>query len=250
MINFVSRFPLMDADPAAAGGGAATAAGFDPIAFEAKIFAEMNKTLNGFSKSLLRDVSKILKPAEPPPPTDPPTDPPSDPGSPPVAPKSTDPVVNSELAKLRREMAARDKKLDELIASNAAKDSQLKETNRLSAIRSAVDEISFKDASSKSLFLKSIVGDIAYDEDGQLVAKTDQGAVTVSEYVKSQANLTPALLAPQGGGGAGARPGQGVGGGTGKISLSKDLTPEAISKWTPEQYTAVMAKVTAGEVTA
>ena len=250
MINFVSRFPLMDADPAAAGGGSGTAPGFDIAAFKADILGDIRKDLNGIAKDLKKEIAKMSKPAEPPPPTDPITDPPQDPASPPNPAKPQDPVVNSELAKHRREMADMKKALDSLTASNAAKDAALKETNRQSAFRAALDEISFKDANSKNLFSKASIGDIVYDDDGNIVAKAQDGSfVTVQEFVKSQAALNPSLLAPQGGGGAGARSGSGVGSANGRVSLSKDLKPELISKMTPEQYAAVAQKVIAGEFT-
>jgi hypothetical protein len=238
----------MDADPAPAGGGSGTAPGFDIAAFKADILGDIRKDLNGIAKDLKKEIAKMSKPAEPPPPTDPITDPPQDPASPPATPKSTDPVVNSELAKQRREMSELKKSLETLTASNAAKDAALKESNRVNVFNAALNEISFKDAQSKSLFSKANIGDIVFDEDGQIVAKGVDGSfVTVQEYVKSQASLNPSLLAPQGGGGAGARSGSGVGSANGRVSLSKDLKPELISKMTPEQYAAVAQKVIAGE---
>lgn len=248
MLNFVNRFPLRDADPAPGGGGAGAPPGFDMAAFKAELLGEIRKDLNGIAKSLKTDILKAVKPAEGSPPADPTADP-QTPGSPPIDPKQ-DPVLNAELVKLRREMAARDKKVDELIASNTSKDAAIKESNRLSAFKTAVDEISFKDANSKNLFFKANVADIVYDDDGQVVAKTADGLITVSEYVKSQASLTPSLLAPVGGGGAGAKGGGNPGGINAGLSFSKDLKPEDIAKWTAQQTADNMQKVLNGQLVA
>ncbi len=76
-----------------------------------------------------------------------------------------------------------------------------------------------------------VIGDVVRDEDGNLVAKTDKGNITVPEFIQQQAETVPGFLAAQGRGGSGASQG-------GVIKPAKTVHIEDIKPGMPQDQKA------------
>jgi hypothetical protein len=206
---------------------------------------EINKTLNGFSKTLKADVTKLLsKPADPPA-ADPQADPPADPT--PGAPK-VDPAITAQLATLTRTVTDLKKQNETLASERESEKKSRLETERVTSIRNVLNSIEFKDPAAREMFFKAISGDVKYDDEGRLVAEGESGVLPMADYIKTQADANQYLLAPKGGGGAGAVPGNKRPNGAGGPVKMSDLTPEKIAAMKPEEYTAAMSQILAGNV--
>lgn len=230
-------------DEAGEGTGAGGGSTFDPVAFKAELLADLRKDLNGISKSLKTDISKSIKDiltagsggqgqgqgegqgsgngqqgqGE---------------GQQGQGETKIDPALNARLQALERT----NKTLaDEVTAAKKAREeaeNKQRETSRQSTIRDVLAGIEFRDDAARKDAYKVIAGDIAYDEDGNLVASTDKGAVSAEEHIKAYFadNSRAYMLAPKGGGGSGARPGTRQNGGGYTPRITDDIT-----KLTPEQ---------------
>lgn len=211
---------LRDPEPEPVGG-------FDAAAFKADLLAEIRKDLNGIAK----DLKKTLKPETPPPNPDPPNPDPN----PPNPDSKIDPALNARLQALERT----NKQLsDEVTAAKKAREEaegKQRETSRQSTIRDVLAGIDFRDEAARKDAYKVVASDIAYDDDGNLVATTDKGAVSAEEYIKGYfADQSRAyMLAPKGGGGSGAKGGGSARNGGGYVPRITD----DVSKLTPEQRT-------------
>lgn len=235
---FRNRSPLFEEAPAdtGTGGGGGEPAAFDPEAFKValktELLGEFNKTLNGFSKTFKADVVKLIpKAPEPLPPPEIHVDP------------KVDPALNSQLQKLQLQVTNLTKQGEERETALQGERTSRLETERQSAIKTALADIPFKDDASRSLFFKGIQGDIKRDEDGNLVADTANGPITYSDYIKGQADLLPSLLLPKGNGGAGAGAGtKRTGSGFNPLD-DVHLTPAGMAKLTSEQKAEVTKSV-------
>lgn len=210
---------LRDPEPEPVGG-------FDAAAFKAEIMAEMNKGLNGAFKSLKGEIAKMLKPESPPPnpPSDPPADPPADP--------KIDPALNARLQALERTNKTLAEEVTAAKKAREEAENKQRETSRQSTIRDVLAGIEFRDDAARKDAYKVIAGDIVYDDDGNLIASTDKGAVSAEEHIKAYFadNSRAYMLAPKGGGGSGAKPGTRQAGGGYVPRITDD-----VSKLTPEQ---------------
>jgi hypothetical protein len=236
---------LKAGDPAAGGGNDPqnpNPGAFDPAAFETKIMAAMNNAMNGIAKSLKTDLTKLIQPN---PPQDP--DPNPDPANPPnPKPNAQDPQTNAELQSQRRELAALSKRLkDAEEREKKATDSQL-ETERVTSIRSVLNDIPFADQASRDLFFSGVTTKIKRDENGSLIAESEAGTLPYKDFIQSEAERYPRLLAPTGASGAGAKPGRSAGG---KRWSAADLEPAAYAKLKPEEQAELSQAILAGQVT-
>lgn len=244
MNNFVSTRLFEEAGEGTGGGG-----GFDAAAFKAELLADLRKDLNGITKSLKTDISKSIKElltagtgqgtgtgdggnngsggtgsgqGE-------------GTGSGTGEGTKIDPALNARLQALERT----NKQLsDEVAAAKKAREEaegKQRETSRQSTIRDVLAGIDFRDEAARKDAYKVVASDIAYDDDGNLVATTDKGAVSAEEYIKGYfADQSRAyMLAPKGGGGSGAKGGGSARNGGGYVPRITD----DVSKLTPEQRT-------------
>jgi hypothetical protein len=188
---------------------------FDQEAFKASIMDEVNKTFQGIAKDLKKEISKVAKAsaAQNTQPTDSTTEtsePTGDEGTSQKSNTSLPPEVNAALKKLKSLEAS----LGTLTKERDAERTARLESERKSAIQEALGGISFRDEAAARLFRKAIDSDIIRDDEGNLVAKVDDGTfLPIADHIKSQVELQPGLLAPQGRGGSGATGSKGVAGG-------------------------------------
>ena len=215
---------------------------FDSAAFKKELLDEMRKDLQGIAKALKTDLSKLLKPPSDPDPDPDPGDP--KPGDPKPGDPKPDPVANTAMLQMQRQIKDLTKRTADLTAERDSERKQKLETERVAAVERAASSIPFKDDKARGFFLKSILPDITRDEDGQLVAKTDSGPVLFTEYIQQQAQSLPDLLAPKGSGGAGARGGKpgASGGGSGQFQF-EDITPEKLASMKPEDKQALFQQL-------
>jgi hypothetical protein len=242
---------LRDAEGSAGGGGSAAdsgqSAGFDPAAFRAELLADLRKDLNGITKSLKGDITKSLKEllsaqSQGTGASD------SNAGNSGNNGGGTDggqtstssaipPEINARLQAAERQTKALTDKLAEQEARATKAEQEKREGERKSAIRSALADFPFKDKASQDFAFRALAQDIVYDEDGNLIANTDKGAIPYADHIKLTVDGLPGLLAPKGTGGAGARPGA-KSGSAWRPSVDDDFT-----KYTPEQMKIAEAEI-------
>lgn len=218
---YIRNALLREAVPGSSGSGDSTPPAFDPAAFEAKLMESFTKMLNGHAKSIEKQLTKLAAPPPAPPPSDPPPEPPPSGNIP--------PEVNARLVQFERTVKALEAKNAEAEEKAVKAEQARVEGERRSAIKSAISTLPWKDEHSRALFEKSIMGDIVYSEDNELIAHTDKGDMPYADYIKNTAEMTPGLLAPKGSGGAGARSGS-----TSSNGWVPRITDD-FSKYTPEQ---------------
>jgi len=197
---------------------------FDFDSFKTSILDEVNKSINGFAKKMEKDLAKLTKAKA----TAETEETAEETKVNPALPAE----VNTELQKRDREY----KKLMETVNSLTTERDQANqarlESERQSTVKDAMSGIQWRDQQAQNAFYKMVIGDVIRDEEGNLVAKTDKGNITVPEYITQQAETVPGLLAAQGRGGSGASQG-------GVIKPSKSIQLEDIKHgMTPEQKAA------------
>jgi hypothetical protein len=203
---------------------------FDFDSFKTSILDEVNKSINGFAKKMEKDIAKLTKP----------TKAESEENAEETKTNPAIPVeVNTELQKRDRKL----KEVTDLVATLTAERDQAQqarlESERQSAVKDAMAGIQWRDQTHQNAFYKMVIGDVIRDEDGTLVAKTDKGNITVSEFIQQQAETVPGFLAAQGRGGSGASQG-------GVIKPSKTVHIEDIKPgMTPEQKAAAWQQAAA-----
>lgn len=195
IINPLSMGRLRDPEPE-------PPAAFDPVAFKADLLSELRKDLNGISKSLKNDITKLLKPEPQPPNPDPPTP------EPPTPDPKIDPALNARLQAQDREIKAlREESTANKKAREEAENKQ-RDTARQSTIRDVIAGVEgLRDEARKDAY-KMVASEITYDDEGNLIANTEKGAVSADEYIKGYF-ADPArayMFPPRGVGGAGAKP--------------------------------------------
>lgn len=210
--------PLREAAGAVPDGGGNPpnpGATFDPVAFKAELKSELmgdfNKTLNGFASGLKKDIGKLLEPKEPTPPAG---DPPA--GDPPV-----DPPPAKTIAETNANIARLSKQVETLTRENAsekerrvAAEKREGEEKRVNAFDSAIADVPFVSPKARQQFRDAYLQKVVADDDGNFVVNTDKGPMAYADFLKSEAESSAHLLAPQGSGGSGATAGTKPRGGT------------------------------------
>ena len=209
MFNRHLRGELREEAGAGEGGGGAA---FDPAAFEATVMANVTKMLNGIAKKLPTETAKLVAAAMK-----------AEQGGGQGEGEGQgsgegegngkgDSATKLALANLTRQLAQVKPENEENKTARLKADSDRLEEQRLSLIRTEVAAIPFRDDASRQLFFDARAGKVKRDEDGNLIAETDKGPLSYKEYLKAEAEGMPHLLAPKGGGGAGASTGRNQGG--------------------------------------
>ncbi|WP_321471136.1 hypothetical protein [uncultured Paludibaculum sp.] len=118
---------------------------------------------------------------------------------------STDPVVNAQLAEMRRAREEDKKRLDALQKDRDDANAKAEKAERATALNTALADFGFRSPSARETALSLLTPHIKRNEAGQLVAGDN---LTVEAFAK---DFIPKshdyLLAPVGGGGAGVVPG-------------------------------------------
>lgn len=235
-------------EPAAGGEGDGIPAVFDAKAFREELLGEfkgeLNKTLNGFAKTMKSDFEKLVKPSADPPPGDAPTPGGGEPKG--GEPAIKDPAVNAIVQRLNADLASLKKENSEVKAERQAEQEKRLESERVSAIRTSMQSIDFVSDSAREDFFRSVTSDIKRADDGTLVADTGKGPVTADEYIRQQSDARPYLLKARGAGGSGASAGTRTG--TGAIDIT-NMNSQEISKLPADKRAALgreMAAVLTG----
>lgn len=251
-------------DKTGAGTEEKTGAAFDPAAFETKITTAINNGINGLAKEL-KGLAKILKEAKAAESAGDGTGDGTGTGESTGTGEGTgtgasaatgdgstktgdgkgsgDAAQNTELRAYRKQQETDRRRIQQLEQKAKDDEAKLREKDRVAAINEAMADIQFRDDAARKLFFRGISPDIVYNDDGELVANTPEGPISVAAYIKDAANTVEGLLKPNGAGGAGARTGKaGTGTGTGEIDMN-DLTPEKYAKLKPEEKAAIFTAV-------
>lgn len=213
------RGPLFEENTGENGGGGAgtdkkDSGAFDPEAFKTSLLSDFDKRVNDRVNAALKNARKDWEKAY-----KPPEQKAEETKSEESTETGTTRKVDAETVQLRRDIEKMKRDHEALTTKLTLSENQKQETERKAAITSAVSEIPWKDAASKNLFLKAVASDIVRDDSGDLGAKVSDEFIPLAEYIKSQAESMPNLLAPKGEGGSGARGGKSESG-KGSVNLS------------------------------
>jgi hypothetical protein len=187
--NPLVRGPLMDPEPAPAGGGA-----FDPTKFRTDLLGDVGKLLKDQFKAFGGDLDKKYATK----PTDPnPADPnPADPNPKPGDPATT--ALQKQLASLNQKLEASDK-------ARVEAEKKAEEKERHSLIRGELGKFQFSKENGLDAAFRLLAADIKRNESGELVGPNDE---PLGDYVSAKMNSDyDNLLAPKPVGGTGAGPG-------------------------------------------
>ena len=227
---------------------------FDPAVFMTQLLGEFDKRVNALDKKITA-ISKVAK--EPVAPVDP-NAPPSDPAAPPAEqrpnPAIADPAVNAEVLSLRKEIARVSKENKENTDRRVAAEKAQAESERVGAIRAALQEIPFRTTDRGDSLIdaayKLVAPDVVKAEDGSYVVNSkDNGALPLKDFVKGQFldGDMSFMVAPKGSGGSGARQGQTPSGG-GRRWTAADLDPAKLNTLTPQEDASLRSAIQRGEV--
>lgn len=189
--------------------------GVDLDAFAAKLLGEFDKRVNAIDKKI-NVITKQLEPKEPPPAGDPPA------GDPPVA----EPPQAKTVAELNSQIAGMRKQLENLTTENVSEKKRREvaekaagEEKRVNAFDSAIADVPFVSPKARQQFRDAYLQKVVTDDDGNFVVNTDKGPMAYADFLKSEAESSTHLLAPQGSGGSGASAGTKPRGGS-KIDIA------------------------------
>ncbi len=213
----------------------------DLAAFEQKIAGLINSTVNGALKNFEKDLTKKFQPAK-----DPEPDPQG--GDPkPGAGDIKDPAINAKLQLLERTIQQLEKKAKDAETREQAATQARLENERVTAVKEVLNGIPFREQSYRDLFFNSVVGSIKRDQDGNLIAESQNGPLPVKDFLTAEVEKFGLLLQPSGASGAGASAGTRVGG---KRFTMADLEPQRYNSLKPEEQKALHEAVLSGQVTA
>ncbi|MCP5111100.1 MAG: hypothetical protein GY953_09715 [bacterium] len=140
------------------------------------------------------------------------------------------PAYKTELVEERRRREQLERRVNELVKENERSQSMAEEAERNSAIRNELQRIG---VTKVDLGFRAVKDDIIRAEDGRLVAKSDQGEVTVEEYLNRFVAENPELLPARipGGSGAGAQGAAGLSeGGLELDQIKPGMDPKQLAK--------------------
>ena len=232
-------------DPTPEPGSNPNPGAFDPAAFRTELMAELNKAVNGAIKGLKNE----LKASQPKPEGDTPSGDPT-PEPKPAPNPAIDPAVNAELQSLRKQLQQAPEQIGAVTKERETERTARLETERTTAVRDVLNGIPFKDQAKRDLFFRATIGDIKRDDQGKLVAETDNGLMPADAYLKSlvEQESYQDMLAPKGSGGAGARNGSPTMQVGGRRWTMADLTPEKVASLKPEEQASLAQAVANGQV--
>lgn len=260
------RGPLFDAAAGDAGGGAGAGAGsgagsgsgdggqsgaggtFDAGAFKTELMGEVNKALNGFSKSMKTEITKLFQ---------------SSgggsgsggqggqggdggsgsgsggTGSGASADPIKDPAVNAKIQLLEKQLETLRTESEQNKERASKAENERLESERRTYIKDALGKIKFRSQEHRELFFNAHQSQVTRDDDGNFVVQTERGPITADQYLADRANSMPDLLEAKGEGGSGAR-GSGASNGRGTwVPSMDDLEPETWNKLSKEQQLQV-----------
>lgn len=113
----------------------------------------------------------------------------------------SEPAVKAELEEERRRREQLERKMNDLIEENRRSRQMAEEADRNSAIRTELQRLGVQKV---DLAWKAVKDEIVRSQDGQLVARTSQGDVSVKDYLNNFVQENPELLPARISGGSGA----------------------------------------------
>jgi hypothetical protein len=114
-----------------------------------------------------------------------------------------EPAYKNELVEEKRKREQLERRLNELVAENQRSKKIAEEADRSSTIRSELQRLG---VAKVDIAFKAVKDDIFRAEDGRLLAKGDDGDVSVKEYLTHFLNDNPEFLPARIQGGSGATP--------------------------------------------
>lgn len=113
----------------------------------------------------------------------------------------TEPAYKVELVEERKRREQLERRLNELVEENKRSRQQAEESDRAATIRAELQRMG---VAKVDVAFKAIKDDIYRTEDGRLLAKGEEGDVSVKEYVSHFLNENPEFLPARIAGGSGA----------------------------------------------
>jgi len=112
----------------------------------------------------------------------------------------SEPAYKAELLEERKRREQLERRMNELVAENQRSHKAAAEAERSSAVRAELQRLG---VSKIDLAFKAVQDGIVRNEDGRLVARGDDGDMTVKEYLTSFVNENPEFLPARISGGTG-----------------------------------------------
>lgn len=158
-----------------------------------------------------------------------------------------EPAYKTELTDERKRREQLEQRVNELVEENSRSRARADEVERGSTIRTELQRLG---VAKLDLAYRAVKDDIYRAEDGRLLARTEDGEVTVRDYLKQFANENPELMPARIPGGSGAAANtKGSGGATGPaIDLDKirpGMNPEELER-VREEISRVAAQAMRG----
>lgn len=140
------------------------------------------------------------------------------------------PAYKTELVEERRRREQLERRLNELVQENERSRRAAEQAERSSAIRGELQRLG---VTKVDLGFRAVKDDIYRSEDGRLVAKSDEGEVSMEEYLGRFTAANPELLPARipGGSGAGAQGAAGLSeGGVDLDQIKPGMDPKHLAK--------------------
>ncbi|MCZ2075096.1 MAG: hypothetical protein LC130_08860 [Bryobacterales bacterium] len=130
----------------------------------------------------------------------------------------TEPAYKAELLDERKRREQLERRVNELVEENKRSKKAAEELERTSSIRTELQRLG---VSKVDLAFKAVRDEIVRSEDGHLVAKGEQGEVSLRDYLSNFVSENPEFLPARISGGSGVMPGQKAPGSSGSVDLDK-----------------------------
>jgi hypothetical protein len=141
-----------------------------------------------------------------------------------------EPAYKAELADERKRREQLEHRLNELVEENKRSRQRAEEAERAAAIRGELQRLG---VAKPELAFRAVRDDIARDEDGQLIARTVRGEISMREYLAQFVSENPELLPARIAGGSGASSAARPAASAGVIELERirpGMDPEEMDK--------------------
>jgi hypothetical protein len=115
----------------------------------------------------------------------------------------TEPAYQAELMEERRRREQLEQKVNELATENKRNKQLAEEADKQSSVRAELQRLG---VAKVDLAFRAVRDDIRRKDDGRLVAKADQGELSLREYLEQFVNENPELLPARISGGSGMEP--------------------------------------------
>lgn len=130
----------------------------------------------------------------------------------------TEPAHKAELVEERKRREVLERRVNELVEENRRARQAAEEAERVSTIRTELQRLG---VTKTDIAYKAVRDDIVRAEDGRLVARTEQGEVSVREFLTGFVHQNPEFLPARIAGGSGATGSQRPAGEGGGADLEK-----------------------------